>query len=98
MLQAAAQEFLAARLKSERIRELAESDDAFDEDLWQEMSELNWPGLMVSEEVRRPGARHRRAGGPDGAARLRARAGADPLQHAAGDRARDGATDEQKER
>jgi alkylation response protein AidB-like acyl-CoA dehydrogenase len=50
MLQAAAREFLAARLKSERIRALAESDDAFDEDLWREMSELNWPGLMVSEK------------------------------------------------
>jgi alkylation response protein AidB-like acyl-CoA dehydrogenase len=49
MLQAAAREFLAARLKSERIRELAESDDAFSEDLWREMSQLNWPGLMVSE-------------------------------------------------
>jgi alkylation response protein AidB-like acyl-CoA dehydrogenase len=50
MLQAAAREFLAARLKSERIRKLAESDDAFDEDLWREVSELNWPGLMVSEK------------------------------------------------
>jgi alkylation response protein AidB-like acyl-CoA dehydrogenase len=50
MLQAAAREFLAARLKSERIRQLAESDDAFDDGLWQEMSELNWPGLMVSEK------------------------------------------------
>jgi alkylation response protein AidB-like acyl-CoA dehydrogenase len=50
MLQAAAREFLAARLKSERIRELAQSDDAFSEDLWREMSDLNWPGLMVSEQ------------------------------------------------
>jgi alkylation response protein AidB-like acyl-CoA dehydrogenase len=50
MLQAAAREFLAARLKSDRIRQLAESDDAFDEGLWGEMSELNWPGLMVSEK------------------------------------------------
>jgi alkylation response protein AidB-like acyl-CoA dehydrogenase len=49
MLQAAAREFLAARLKSETIRALAESDDAFSEDLWREMSDLNWPGLMVSE-------------------------------------------------
>jgi alkylation response protein AidB-like acyl-CoA dehydrogenase len=49
MLQEAAREFLAARLKSERIRALAESDDAFDEDLWRQMNELNWPGLMVSE-------------------------------------------------
>ncbi len=50
MLQAAAREFLAARLNSQRIRELAESDDAFSEDLWREMSELNWPGLMVPEK------------------------------------------------
>jgi alkylation response protein AidB-like acyl-CoA dehydrogenase len=49
MLQAAAKEFLAARLKSETIRKLAETDDAFSEDLWREISELNWPGLMVSE-------------------------------------------------
>jgi alkylation response protein AidB-like acyl-CoA dehydrogenase len=50
MLQAAARDFLAARLKSETIRKLAESDDAFSEDLWRQMSELNWPGLMVSEQ------------------------------------------------
>jgi len=50
MLQAAARDFLAARLKSETIRRLAESDDAFSENLWREMSELNWPGLMVSEQ------------------------------------------------
>jgi alkylation response protein AidB-like acyl-CoA dehydrogenase len=49
MLQAAAREFLAARLKSETIRQLADSEDAFSEDLWREMSDLNWPGLMVSE-------------------------------------------------
>ena len=50
MLQEAAREILAARFKSEQIRALAESDDAFDEDLWREMADLNWPGLMVSEE------------------------------------------------
>ncbi len=50
MLQAAAKDFLAARLNSEKIRALADSDDAFSEDLWREMSDLNWPGLMVSEE------------------------------------------------
>jgi alkylation response protein AidB-like acyl-CoA dehydrogenase len=49
MLQAAARDFLAARLKSEKIRALAASDDGFDEQLWGEMSELNWPGLMISE-------------------------------------------------
>jgi alkylation response protein AidB-like acyl-CoA dehydrogenase len=50
MLQAAAREFLAARLKSERIRELAESEDAHDEQLWREIVDLNWPGLLVSEQ------------------------------------------------
>ena len=99
MLQAAAREFLAARLKSERIRELAESDDAFSEDLWREMSELNWPGLMVSGEVRWPGARHGRAGGADGAARLcarsRARSSRPSWPRIALEAA---ATDEQKER
>jgi alkylation response protein AidB-like acyl-CoA dehydrogenase len=50
MLQAAARDFLASRLSSEKLRSLAESDDAFDESLWQEMTELNWPGLLVSEE------------------------------------------------
>jgi alkylation response protein AidB-like acyl-CoA dehydrogenase len=50
MLQAAAREFLASRLKSETIRRLADSEDAFSEDLWREMSELNWPGLMVSSD------------------------------------------------
>jgi alkylation response protein AidB-like acyl-CoA dehydrogenase len=48
MLQAAARDFLASRLNSEKIRALAESDDAFSADLWREMSDLNWPGLMVS--------------------------------------------------
>ena len=50
MLQGAAREFLASRLKSEQLREASASDDAFDESLWNEMSELNWPGLLVSED------------------------------------------------
>jgi alkylation response protein AidB-like acyl-CoA dehydrogenase len=50
MLQAAARDFLASRLNSEKIRALAESEDAFSEELWREMSDLNWPGLMVSAE------------------------------------------------
>ena len=50
MLQGAAREFLASRLKSDQLRDAAASDDAFDESLWNEMSELNWPGLLVSED------------------------------------------------
>ena len=50
MLQSAAKDFLAARLNSEKIRALAESDDAFSEDLWKEISDLGWPGLMVGHD------------------------------------------------
>jgi alkylation response protein AidB-like acyl-CoA dehydrogenase len=50
MLQAAARDFLASRLDSEKIRALAQSDDALSEDLWREISDLNWPGLLVSEQ------------------------------------------------
>jgi alkylation response protein AidB-like acyl-CoA dehydrogenase len=50
MLQAAARDFLAARLNSEKIRALAASDDAFSADLWKEIADLGWPGLMVSAE------------------------------------------------
>jgi alkylation response protein AidB-like acyl-CoA dehydrogenase len=50
MLQAAARDFLASRLNSEKIRALAESEDAFSEDLWREIAGLGWPGLMVSAD------------------------------------------------
>ena len=50
MLQAAARDFLAARLNSEKIRALAESEDAFSEDLWREIANLGWPGLMVGAD------------------------------------------------
>jgi alkylation response protein AidB-like acyl-CoA dehydrogenase len=46
----AAREFLAARFKSERIREIAASEDGLDESGWGEMSELGWPGLALPEE------------------------------------------------
>src|SRR3954471_18665714 len=50
MLQGAAREFLASRLNSDKLRDASASEDAFDERFWQEMSELNWPGLLVSED------------------------------------------------
>ena len=45
-----AREFLAARFKSERIREIAASEDGTDEAGWREMSELGWPGLALPEQ------------------------------------------------
>jgi alkylation response protein AidB-like acyl-CoA dehydrogenase len=49
-IRSTAREFLAARYKSERIRELAESEDGFEQPDWEEMAGLGWPGLALPEE------------------------------------------------
>ena len=49
-IRSTAKDFLAARYKSERIRELAESENGFDQSDWQEMADLGWPGLALPEE------------------------------------------------
>jgi alkylation response protein AidB-like acyl-CoA dehydrogenase len=49
-IKATAHDFLASRMKSERMRELAESESGFDADLWKEMAELGWAGLALPEE------------------------------------------------
>jgi alkylation response protein AidB-like acyl-CoA dehydrogenase len=49
-IRSTAREFLASRFKSERIRELAASEDGFDAVAWAEMAELGWPGLALPEE------------------------------------------------
>ncbi|HET8592100.1 MAG TPA: acyl-CoA dehydrogenase family protein, partial [Solirubrobacterales bacterium] len=43
-----ANEFLGARFKPEKVRELAESR-SYDDGLWKEISELGWPGIAVAE-------------------------------------------------
>jgi alkylation response protein AidB-like acyl-CoA dehydrogenase len=43
-----ANEFLGARFKPEKVRELAESR-SYDDALWKEISELGWPGIAVAE-------------------------------------------------
>lgn len=48
-IKATAREFLAARFKSERIREIAAGESGFDGDAWGEMAELGWAGLAVPE-------------------------------------------------
>jgi alkylation response protein AidB-like acyl-CoA dehydrogenase len=45
-----AKEFLAARYKSERIRELLDTELGFEESDWKEMVELGWAGLALPEE------------------------------------------------
>ena len=49
-IKSTAREFLAARYKSERIRELAGSEHGFEQSDWEEMAELGWPGLALPEE------------------------------------------------
>ena len=49
-IKATAHDFLAARYKSERIRELAESENGFEQSDWDEMAELGWTGLALPEE------------------------------------------------
>ena len=49
-IKSTAREFLASRFKPEKVRELAESESPYDENLWREMCELGWPGIAISEE------------------------------------------------
>jgi len=49
-IKSTAHDFLASRFKSERLREIAASDDGFDAGGWSEMAELGWAGLAVPEE------------------------------------------------
>jgi alkylation response protein AidB-like acyl-CoA dehydrogenase len=49
-IRSTARDFLAARYKSERIRELADSENGLDPADWAEMTELGWPGLALPEE------------------------------------------------
>jgi alkylation response protein AidB-like acyl-CoA dehydrogenase len=49
-IRSTAHDFLASRLKSERMREIAGSDDGTDEAGWGEMAELGWAGLALPEE------------------------------------------------
>jgi alkylation response protein AidB-like acyl-CoA dehydrogenase len=49
-IRATAKDFLAARYKSDRMRELADSEAGFEQSDWDEMAELGWPGLALPEE------------------------------------------------
>jgi len=49
-IRSTAHDFLKARFKSERIREIAASESGFDESGWKEMAELGWAGLALPEE------------------------------------------------
>ena len=48
-IKSTARDFLAARLKPDKLRALAEAGE-YDDALWKEMSELGWPGIFIGEE------------------------------------------------
>jgi alkylation response protein AidB-like acyl-CoA dehydrogenase len=48
-IKSTAHDFLAARFKPEKLRELAEKGE-YDEAIWGEMCELGWPGIFIGEE------------------------------------------------
>ncbi len=49
-IKSTAREFLASRFKPEKVRELAESENPYDDALWKEMCELGWAGIFIGEE------------------------------------------------
>src|ERR1044072_1741426 len=49
-IKSTAKEFIASRFKPEKVRELAESDSPYDDDLWKQMCDLGWPGIAIAEE------------------------------------------------
>jgi alkylation response protein AidB-like acyl-CoA dehydrogenase len=49
-IKSTAHEFISSRFKPEKVRELAEGDSPYDDALWQEMCDLGWPGIAISEE------------------------------------------------
>ena len=48
-IKSTAKEFLAARYKPEKLRELAEAGE-YDDAIWDEMRELGWAGIFIGEE------------------------------------------------
>jgi alkylation response protein AidB-like acyl-CoA dehydrogenase len=47
-IKSTARDFLAARYKPEKLRELAEAGE-YDDAIWTEIAELGWPGIFVDE-------------------------------------------------
>ena len=49
-IRSTAHDFLASRFKSERMREIAASEDGIDADGWKQMADLGWAGLALPEK------------------------------------------------
>jgi alkylation response protein AidB-like acyl-CoA dehydrogenase len=49
-IKSTAHDFLSSRFNPEKVRELAEAENPYDDGLWQQTSELGWPGIAIAEE------------------------------------------------
>ncbi len=49
-IKSTAKDFVAARFKPEKVRELAEGESPYDDAVWMEMCGLGWPGIAISED------------------------------------------------
>ncbi len=49
-IKSTAHNFLASRFTPEKVRALAESSNPYDDDLWVQICELDWPGIAIAEE------------------------------------------------
>ena len=49
-IKSTAHDFIASRFKPEKVRELAESEQPYDDAIWNEICELGWAGIAISEE------------------------------------------------
>src|SRR6266576_210935 len=50
LLKDSARELLARQCKPERVRQLMETDTANDDQLWREIADQGWTGLIIPEE------------------------------------------------
>src|SRR3954468_11402939 len=48
-IKSTARDFLSARFKADKLRELAEAGE-YDDAIWAQMCELGWPGIFIGEE------------------------------------------------
>ncbi len=49
-IKSTAHDFLATRFKPEKVRELAERESPYDDELWRQICELGWPGIAIAEQ------------------------------------------------
>lgn len=50
MLQSSAREFMEDQVSKARVLEIDDSENGYDPDLWEQMSNLGWPGLTIPEQ------------------------------------------------